>query len=301
MQGMRKAEIFDVVNGVILTLLFLIILYPLYFVGIASVSSPAAVNSGRVLFLPKGLTIEGYKFVLQSNEIWTGYANTIFLTIVGTIINLAMTMTGAYALSKSHLPFIRPVMFLFAFTMFFSGGMIPSYLLISRTLRMQDSLWALILPGAVSVYNLILVRTYYRTSIPDEILQAAKIDGCSEFRSFIFVVLPLSKPIIATMALFYGVGHWNQFFEALIYINSPERFPLQLVLRNLLLQGNNAMTNLISGGMSAENAKYASEMMQRAEILKYAVIIVSTLPILVVYPFLQKYFVKGIMAGSLKG
>ena len=301
MQGMRKAEIFDVVNGVILTLLFLIILYPLYFVVIASVSSPAAVNSGRVLFLPKGLTIEGYKFVLQSNEIWTGYANTIFLTIVGTIINLAMTMTGAYALSKSHLPFIRPVMFLFAFTMFFSGGMIPSYLLISRTLRMQDSLWALILPGAVSVYNLILVRTYYRTSIPDEILQAAKIDGCSEFRSFIFVVLPLSKPIIATMALFYGVGHWNQFFEALIYINSPERFPLQLVLRNLLLQGNNAMTNLISGGMSAENAKYASEMMQRAEILKYAVIIVSTLPILVVYPFLQKYFVKGIMAGSLKG
>jgi len=301
LQRMRKAEIFDVINDVILTLLFLIILYPLYFVVIASVSSPAAVNSGRVLFLPKGLTIEGYKFVLQSNEIWTGYANTIFLTIVGTILNLAMTMTGAYALSKSDLPFIRPVMFLFAFTMFFSGGMIPSYLLISRTLRMQDSLWALILPGAVSVYNLILVRTYYKTSIPDEILQAAKIDGCSEFRSFVFIVLPLSKPIIATMALFYGVGHWNQFFEALIYINSPERFPLQLVLRNLLLQGNNAMTNLISGGMSAENAKYASEMMQRAEILKYAVIIVSTLPILVVYPFLQKYFVKGIMAGSLKG
>ena len=289
------------INGFILTLLLITIAYPLYFVVIASISGPAAVNSGQVLFLPKELTIEGYKFVLQSDEIWTGYANTILLTTVGTVINLAMTMMGAYALSKSHLPFIRPVMFLFTFTMFFSGGMIPSYLLISNTLKLRDSMWALILPGAVSVYNLILVRTYYKTSIPNEIIQAARIDGCSEFRSFISIVLPLSKPIIATMALFYGVGHWNQFFQALIYINKPERFPLQLVLRNLLLQGNNAMTNLISGGLSAENAKYVAEMMQRAEILKYAVIIVSTVPVLIVYPFLQKYFVKGIIAGSLKG
>lgn len=281
--------------------MLLIVAYPLYFVIIASISSPAAVNTGKVLFSPLGITIEGYKFVLQNDEIWSGYMNTIILTIVGTIINLVMTMTGAYALSKSHLPYIRPIMFIFTFTMFFSGGMVPSYLLISNTLKLRNTIWALILPSAVSVYNLILVRTYYRTSIPGELLEAAEIDGCLDFRAFIHIVLPLSKPIIATMALFYGIGHWNQFFQALIYINERAKFPLQLVLRNILLQGNTAMTDMLSGGLSAENAKYVAEMMQRAEILKYAVIIVSTIPVLVVYPFLQKYFVRGIMAGSLKG
>lgn len=297
----KKLTKFDVVDIVILSILFLITLYPLYFIVIASISAPAAVNSGQVLFLPKKLNLDGYKFVLKSGEIWSGYANTVILTLVGTVINLSLTMMGAYALSKSHLPFIRPIMFLFTFTMFFSGGMVPTYLLVSNTLHLRNTMWSMILPGAVSVYNLILVRTYYKTSIQDEIIQAAKIDGCSEFRSFISVVLPLSKPIIATMALFYGVGHWNQFFQALIYISDSSKFPLQLVLRNLLLQGNTAMTSMISGAMSGENAKYVAEMMQRAEILKYAVIIISTLPVLVIYPFLQKYFVKGIMAGSLKG
>ena len=277
MQGMRKAEIFDVVNGVILTLLFLIILYPLYFVGIASVSSPAAVNSGRVLFLPKGLTIEGYKFVLQSNEIWTGYANTIFLTIVGTIINLAMTMTGAYALSKSHLPFIRPVMFLFAFTMFFSGGMIPSYLLISRTLRMQDSLWALILPGAVSVYNLILVRTYYKTSIPDEILQAAKIDGCNHFAIYSRIILPLAKPSIVTMILFTFVWSWNDYMGPYIFISSLGKQMLSVGIK------------LFTEGTVTDPA------------LQMSAATIVLMPVLALFLFSQKYFVEGVSSSAVKG
>lgn len=297
----HKTELFDIVNGFFLVLILLVVAYPLYFVIIASVSSPAAVNSGKVLFFPVQATLDGYQFVFENKSIWTGYRTTLILTVFGTAVNLIMTMTGAYALSKSHLPLIRPIMFLFTFTMFFSGGLIPSYLLISNTLHLRNSLWALILPSAVSVYNLILVRTYYLRSVPEEVVQAAKIDGCSEFRSFLLVVLPLSKPIIATMALFYGVSHWNQFFQALIYISDQEKYPLQLVLRGILLMGNTAMTDMLSSGMTGDNAQYVAEMMQRAEILKYAVIIISTLPILMIYPFLQKYFVKGIMAGSLKG
>ncbi len=192
-------------------------------------------------------------------------------------------------------------MFLITFTMFFGGGLIPTYILVSK-LHLRNTLWAMILPNAVSVYNLILVRTYFMKNVPSEIIDASKIDGCSDFILFLKIVLPLSSPIIATMALFYGVGHWNQFFTALIYISDEKLFPLQLVLRNLLLTGNTAMTEMISsGGLTAENAEYISELMQRAEILKYAIIIVSTVPVLVAYPFLQKYFMRGIMAGSLKG
>ena len=189
---------------------------------------------------------------------------------------------------------------LITFTMFFSGGIIPTYLLVTG-LHMRDTIWALILPSAISVYNLILMRTYFINSIPEEIIQAAKIDGCSEIKALTSIVLPLSKPITVTIALFYGVGHWSQFFQALIYIDDRNKFPLQLVLRNMLLMGNNAMTSMLSGGMTGENAKYLAELMQQIEILKYAVIIVSVLPLLIVYPFLQKFFMKGIMLGSLKG
>lgn len=280
--------------------MMLVILYPLYFILIASVSSPTAVNAGEVLLFPKGATLEGYKYVLKDTSIWKGYANTIILTITGTLVNMFLSVTCAYALSKSHLPFIKFIMFAMTFTMFFSGGIIPTYLLVSG-LGMRDTIWSLIMPAAVSVYNVILMRTYFMNSVPDEIIQAAKIDGCSEIRALTAVVLPLSKPILVTIALFYGVGHWNQFFQALIYISDKDKFPLQLVLRNMLLMGNNAMTSMLSGGMSGENAKYLAELMQQIEILKYAVIIVSVLPVLLVYPFLQKFFMKGIMMGSLKG
>ena len=296
----RSDKIFDMINMVLLTLMMAVILYPLYFIVIASISSPAAVNSGQVLLFPKGATLEGYKYVLKDNLIWKGYANTIILTVTGTLVNMFLTVTCAYALSKSHLPFIKFIMFAMTFTMFFSGGIIPTYLLVSG-MGMRDSIWSLILPTAVSVYNVILMRTYFMNSVPDEIIQAAKIDGCSEIKALAAVVLPLSKPILVTIALFYGVGHWNQFFQALIYISDKDRFPLQLVLRNMLLMGNNAMTSMLSGGMSGENAKYMAELMKQIEILKYAVIIVSVLPVLIVYPFLQNFFMKGIMMGSLKG
>ncbi len=301
MKNSSSDKRFNYVNGAILLLLTVVVAYPLYFVVIASISSPSAVNLGKVIFFPKEINFTGYSFVFQERKLWDGYLVTIVLTIVGTLVNLALTLTGAYALTKSNLPGIRVIMFLFTFTMFFGGGLIPSYILVVN-LGLRDTLWALILPNAVSVYNLILVRTYINSNIPEDIIDASKIDGCSDFRLFRSIVLPLSKPIIATMALFYGVGHWNQFFQALIYINKEKLFPLQLVLRNLLLTGNNAMTDMISAAnMTGENAKYLSELMQRAEILKYAVIIVSTIPILLVYPFLQKYFMQGIMAGSLKG
>ena len=296
----RSDKIFDMINMVLLTLMMAVILYPLYFIVIASISSPAAVNSGQVLLFPKGATLEGYKYVLKDNSIWKGYANTIILTVTGTLVNMFLTVTCAYALSKSHLPFIKFIMFAMTFTMFFSGVIIPTYLLVSG-MGMRDTIWSLILPTAVSVYNVILMRTYFMNSVPDEIIQAAKIDGCSEIKALAAVVLPLSKPILVTIALFYGVGHWNQFFQALIYISDKDRFPLQLVLRNMLLMGNNAMTSMLSGGMSGENAKYMAELMKQIEILKYAVIIVSVLPVLIVYPFLQKFFMKGIMMGSLKG
>ena len=296
----RSDKIFDMIDMVLLTLMMAVILYPLYFIVIASISSPAAVNSGQVLLFPKGATLEGYKYVLKDNSIWKGYANTIILTVTGTLVNMFLTVTCAYALSKSHLPFIKFIMFAMTFTMFFSGGIIPTYLLVSG-MGMRDTIWSLILPTAVSVYNVILMRTYFMNSVPDEIIQAAKIDGCSEIKALAAVVLPLSKPILVTIALFYGVGHWNQFFQALIYISDKDRFPLQLVLRNMLLMGNNAMTSMLSGGMSGENAKYMAELMKQIEILKYAVIIVSVLPVLIVYPFLQKFFMKGIMMGSLKG
>lgn len=292
---------FMFINNTLLFIALILVAYPLYFVLIASISSPSAVNFGEVWLLPKEITFKGYEFVIQFEELWIGYKNTIILTIVGTIINLFVTFTGAYALSKSDLPGIKFIMFVLTFTMFFSGGLIPTYILVSR-LGLRNTMWALIIPTAASMYNIILTRTYFLQSIPQELIQAAKIDGCSEIRAFVSVVLPLSGPIIATMALFYGVGHWNQFFQALIYISKKELYPLQLVLREILLIGNTAMTDMLKNvPQSGENMKYISEMMQRAEILKYAVIIIASAPVLIVYPFLQRFFIKGIMAGSLKG
>jgi putative aldouronate transport system permease protein len=298
----RKNDLFfKIINTVLLVLVLIIEAYPLYFVLIASISSPGAVNYGEVWLWPKGFTIQGYKFILEYNDLWSGYKNTIILTLIGTCINLFVTFTGAYALTKSKLPGIKIIMFLLTFTMFFGGGLIPTYILVSK-LGMRNTLWALIIPSAASMYNIILVRTYFMKSIPGELIQAAKIDGCSEIRLFLSVVMPLSAPMTATMALFYGVGHWNQFFQALIYISKKELFPLQLVLRELLLMGNEAMTGMLSSGsQSGGNMEYISQMMERAEILKYGVIIIASVPVLAVYPFLQRYFVKGILAGSLKG
>lgn len=291
-----KDKIFDVVNLIFLTMGLIIVLYPLIFIISASISDPLIVSSGQMWLFPKNITFEGYQRVFRDSMIWVGYKNTIIYTLLGTLISVSLTLSAAYPLSRKDFYGRSIFVAFFTFTMFFSGGLIPTYMLI-RNLKMINTLWVMIIPGAVGVWNLVIVRTYYNTTIPEELQEAALIDGCSNLKIFIKIILPLSKPIIAVMALFYGVGQWNSYFGALIYLNSKEMFPLQLVLRDILI------VNQFSNEMM-KTAEMVEEIARRAEIasiIKYALIIVSTLPIILVYPFLQKYFVKGIMIGALKG
>jgi len=286
----RSDRWFDYANYTLLSLLLLVVMYPLFFIVIASISDPNSVNLGRVWLLPEGVTFEGYEKIFQDDILWNGYKNTIAYMAVGTAINVAMTVTGAYPLSRKDMYGRGFFMFLITFTMFFSGGLIPTYLLV-RDLQLMNTMWALILPGAVSVWNLIITRTFFQFSIPDELREAAAMDGCSDFRFFLQIVLPLSKAIVAVQVLFYGVSHWNAYFSALIYLRDEEMYPLQLILRNILIQ--NEATELLN--LNQESATNLSET------IKYGVIIVASVPVLVLYPFLQKYFVKGVMIGSLKG
>jgi putative aldouronate transport system permease protein len=287
--------IFDLVNLLILTLVLVVVLYPLYFIIIASVSDPVLVNSGQVYLYPRGVSFDGYSRVMANKEIWTGYRNTIFYTILGTLINLILTIPAAYALSRKDMIGRNLIMGFFTVTMFFSGGLIPTYLVV-KSFNMTNTFWALLIPGALSVYNLIVSRTYMQNNIPLELQESAKIDGCSNTRLFLRIVLPLSTPIIAVMALFYGVNHWNSYFSALIYISNKNLKHLQLILRDILLKSSYMAT-----AVSADAAESMALQAKIAETVKYCVIIVSTLPVLAVYPFLQKYFTKGIMLGAIKG
>jgi putative aldouronate transport system permease protein len=289
-------RVFLACNKLFLLLLLALVLYPLIYIISASVSDPAAVNSGQMWLFPKNITFEGYQRVFQNKELWIGYRNTIFYTLVGTAINLFLTLPCAYALSRTDLAGRKQIMLILVFTMFFNGGLIPTYFLI-KDLGMLNTIWAMLLPGAAGVWNIIVTRTYFQSTIPKELEEAAAIDGCSAFRMFLSVVLPLSAPIIAVMALFYGVGHWNAYFNGLIYLSNRNLFPLQLFLREILIQNEMADSMMSSGGDLALVARQA----QIADIIKYAVMIVASLPILAVYPFLQRYFVKGMMVGSLKG
>ncbi len=286
---------FDALNSAFLFVVLLSILYPLYFVLIASVSDPTAVNTGRVWLAPQGMSFEGYRKIFEDREIWRGYRNTILYTVVGTAINLLLTLPAAYALSRKDLRGRNAVMFAIAFTMFFHGGIIPTYLLV-RSLGMINTIWAMIIPEAVLVWNLIVSRTYFQTNVPDEILEAAIIDGCSNTRFFLQVVLPVSKAIVSVMLLFYGVAHWNEFFRALIYLRDKRLYPLQLILREILIQHRVSQEALLVGDL--EMAHLARDL---AELVKYGVIVVASLPVLVLYPFLQKYFVQGVMIGAIKG
>lgn len=288
----RTDRIFNIVNIIIMVIVVIVIAYPLYFVIIASVSSPNAVNGGKVLLWPVDITFSGYREILNYKPIWTGYLNSVFYTVVGTLINLALTLPAGYALSRKNLFGRKPIMFLFAFTMFFSGGMIPTYMVIKR-LGMLNTVWAMLLPGACSVYNIIVTKTYMETNIPNDLIDAAVIDGCSDFQTFFDVVLPLSKPIIAVMTLFYAIGHWNSYFDALLYLDDPKKYPLQLVLRELLLQNQ---TNSMAGGVGASIAEQA----QLAEQMKYGIIIVACIPMMMMFPFVIKHFKKGVMVGSIK-
>jgi putative aldouronate transport system permease protein len=266
-------------------------LYPLLYVLFASLSSPAELTQHRgLLFAPLDLTFEAYRRVLENPLILTGYRNTLFIVVVGTALNVFMTALGAYALSRRNVLFRKPAMFFIVFTMFFSGGLIPSYLLVGQTLHLQNTLWALIVPGAVQTLNLIIMRTAFQ-AVPVALEEAARIDGANDWTILFRIYLPLSWPVVAVMILFYGVGHWNSFFSALVYIRERDLYPLQLVLREILISSNvqNMATDVSSG-----------DVLAIGETIKYATIIVATLPILLVYPYLQRYFVKGVAVGAIK-
>lgn len=286
--------VFDTINTLLLVLVMLVVLYPLYFIVIASFSDPLEVLSGHVIFFPKKVSLEAYKMVFRDAQILTGYRNTLFYTLLGTAVNIVLTVLAAYPLSRRDLAGRKFFTVMLAVTMFFSGGLIPTYLMVSNTLHLLDTIWAMILPGAISVWNVIIVRTYFQTSIPLELSEAAMVDGCSDFMLLAKVILPLSMPVLAVMVLFYGVAHWNSFFNALIYLNDKALYPLQLILRSILVQ------NTMSEDMLAEVDSLANRQVM-AETIKYALIVVASVPIIAVYPFLQKYFVKGIMVGAIKG
>ncbi|WP_309122174.1 carbohydrate ABC transporter permease [Paenibacillus sp.] len=285
--------LFDVTNYALLTIGMLLILYPLYFVLIASISDPNRIYSGDVWLYPQGITFDGYQRIFNDSIIWIGYANSLLYAVVGTAISVGLTLLAAYPLSRKDFVGRNVFMWFFMFTMFFNGGLIPTYLLV-KDLGMINTIWALVVPGAAGVFNIIIVRTFFQSTIPDEMREAAFIDGCSNTKFFLQMVLPLSKPIIAVMVLFHVVGFWNGFFDALIYLNEESKYPLQLVLRNILVQ------NQVSSNMMIDVESYAAKL-RVTELIKYGVIIVASLPLLVLYPFLQRYFVKGAMIGSIKG
>lgn len=288
----RDDRVFDWMNYTLLAIILLVIIYPLIFVASASISDPNEVISGQMWLWPKGITFIGYERILQNEQILNGFINTVFYTTLGTSINLVMTILAAYPLSRKDLPGKNAVMVLLVITMFFSGGLIPSFLLVKK-LGMLNTVWALVIPGAVSVWNIIIMRTFFQHTIPVEIQEASMIDGITDFQMLMKIILPLSMPIIAVMTLFYSVGHWNSFFNALIYLNDSKRFPLQLVLREILIQGQ--MDEM--GG----SAEAITQKILYAQTIKYGVIIVANLPVLMLYPLLQKHFTKGIMIGALKG
>lgn len=270
-----------------------VILYALWFVVIASVSDPNRVASGEVLFLPKGITLEGFKYIFRDKRIWTGYRNTILYTTVGTLIGLFITIPAGYALSKKDMVGKGIIMKLLVFTKYFSGGLIPTYLVVKR-LHLVNTPYVLMIMGSFSVFNLILCRTFFINTLPQELQEAAEIDGCTIFQYFIKIVLPLSKAIIAIMALYYAVGHWNSFFNGLIYVTDIKLYPLQVILRDILISGQ-------SVDPSSMDPDALEMMKQIARTIKYGVMIVSSLPVLIMYPLVQKYFVKGVMIGSVKG
>ncbi len=287
----RGEQTFSVINIVLLALLMLITAYPLLYVVFASLSDPSSIVAYRgALLKPLGLTMDAYTRVLQNPMIAIGYRNTVFYVVAGTALNITLTCLGAYALSRQNVMFKRPIMLLIIFTLFFNGGLIPTYLLVGQTLHMADTVWALIVPTAINTINLIILKTAFE-SVPVSLEEAARIDGANDFTILFRVVLPLSLPALSVVVLFYAVAHWNAYFQALIYIQSRDLYPLQLVLREILITSNvESMTTSVSSG----------DRFEIGQTIKYATIVVATLPILLIYPFLQRYFVKGALLGAIK-
>jgi putative aldouronate transport system permease protein len=289
----RGDRIFNVINHFLLIIITLIVIYPLVFVLSASFSDPQAVLRGEMFLWPKGINLHSYEKIFQNKDILRGYSNTLIYTSVGTLINLVMTILAAYPLSRKDFIGRNAIMALFVFTMFFSGGLIPTYMLI-KNLGMLNTLWVMIIPNAVSIWNIIIMRTFFQQSIPHELHEAATIDGCSNIQTLTRIILPLSMPIIAVTILFYAVGHWNAFFNAMLYLSDKNKFPLQLILREILIQGQ-------TNDMVKMSTESAIKQQREVEGIKYAVLVVANIPVLMLYPFLQRYFVKGVMIGAIKG
>lgn len=294
----KEDVIFDTIIFIILSIIFLIVAYPLYFIIISSISAPEAVAGGKVVLFPVDINFRGYAEVFKDDRIMRSFINSIIYTFCGTLINLAVTLPTAYALSRSKFVLKKFVTTFYLITMFIGGGMIPTYLVVQKT-GLLDSMWSLIIPGALGVYNMIVARTFFQQNISEELYEAAEIDGCSHARFFFKIALPLSGAIIAIMVLYYGVGHWNAYFNALLYMQTEKKFPLQLVLRSILVQNEAQLNQAASASAAAREA--AQKQRELVELMKYSLIIISSIPVLVMYPFIQKHFVKGVMIGSVKG
>ena len=291
-RGSKTDIIYFAIIGVLLAMLTIIVVYPIYFIVIGSISNPDAVLNGEVIFWPVDITFSGYQALVNESLIWSGYRNTIIYTLVGTAFNIVLTIPAGWALSRDYLPARKFINVFFIITMFFGGGLIPYYIICS-SFGLVDNPLILIIGGGLSVYNMFMCKSYFTLNVPKEILEASEIDGCGEFRTFFDMVLPLAKPLISVMILFYAVGHWNSYMDALIFIKQEDYYPLQLVLRNILIVAE-------SQSQSGADAATITEQLRIANQIKYSSIIVSSLPIIILYPFIQKYFDQGFLVGSFK-
>ena len=295
-----KDKLFDTVNVSLLILISVVMLYPIYFTIIASFSDPVDVVKGNVFLWVKGFTLDAYKNILKNDDIWLGYRNSILYTVLGTLFSLMLTIPAAYALSKKRMRFRQPIMTYFLITMFISGGLLPTYITI-KDLGLLNKPYSLIIIGSLSVYNMVVARTYFDSSIPESLYEAAEIDGASQFQQFFKVAIPLAKPIIAVIALYYAVAKWNDYFTALIYISKSKYFSLQLILRGILLESQTMLSKMDTSVLKDEEMTYLIRQAYMAEAMKYGIIFIASLPMLIAYPFVQKHFVKGVMIGSVKG
>lgn len=291
----RMADpLFAVVTYGLIAVAIVLIVYPLYFIVIASISDPSLVQQGKVVLFPRGITFDGYLTIFGTSTIVRGFANSVLYTVVGTALSVTMILTGAYALSRKDMPGRNLFMILFVITMFFDGGMIARYLVV-KELGMLNTMWAVVLPGAVGVWNLIIARTFLQQNLSPELREAAQLDGASDFRFFFGIAIPLSKPLIVLMVMIHLVANWNAFFDAMIYLNDESKYPLQLILRNVLIQSQAS-----ASGMDMASMDSAAAAQKMGELLKYSMIVVSTIPLLIAFPFLQRHFIKGATLGALK-
>ena len=295
-----KNRAFDIILYIILALLTFVLLYPLYFVVLASFSEPYEVVSGNVTFWFKGFTLDSYINVFRESKIWIGYRNTIIYTLFGTMLNLVLTIPAAYALSKTYMWKRGLFTMYFIVPMYFSGGLLPTYLQV-RDLGLLNKPYTLIIMGGISIYNLVVARTYFQSSIPETLYEAAEIDGCSQYGQFFRIALPLAKPNVAVITLYYAVARWNNYYDSLIYTTNAQYYSLQMVLRNILMENQNSLSALNTDIVDVEEMISVMERAYMAESMKYSIIFIASLPMLILYPFIQKYFVKGAMIGAVKG